>query len=172
MTFKDLIEKSCFALMYVNHLFSFYADYTHYRTSFCKGNECIEQYYPDKSDDESIDEKCIQCNDTYFDTMIMPFNLVESRNLILKSTSIFFTLESVCYLMYTIGIKFNYRYFIKIGFFYTIICLIAFLIIGFKFSNLVLSPTNQLINFRNFYLLTRLFTIYISIDYLFAEKLK
>lgn len=159
-----IVEKLCFALMYVNHLMSYYCDYTHFRTSFCKRDECIKQYYYDEDSIDQISYFCIRCNDTFFDRNILPYHFDDSRTTALKFTSIFFTLESVSYLIFIIGSKFDKIYFIKGFVIYILLSFQMFLIVGIKFNNLFLTPqVHGPFNFRNFYLVIRFSMIYISI---------
>ena len=155
-----MIGKVCLALMYGNHLLSFYADYTHYRTSFCRNSECIKYYYLDENSIDQITAKdCVRCNDTYFDRMILPHNFEQSRKTLLKLCSIFFTIESICYLAMAIAFRFQYSRFIKVCLAYLILGVFAFFVTGIASGNLFLASNYFFFNFSNFYLLVRIYLI-------------
>lgn len=152
-----MIVKLCLVLMYGNHLLSFYADYTHYRTSFCRGNECIKRYYYDESSIDQITAKnCVQCNQTVFDHLILPVNFEESRKTLLKFCSVFFTIESICYLAMAIAFRFHHRRLVKLCLAYLILGLFAFLLTGIAFENPLLKSHYLIFNYGNLFLLFRL----------------
>lgn len=153
--------------MYGNHLLSFYADYTHFRTGFCQGNECIKRYYYDESSIDQITAKdCVRCNDTYFDYMIMPRNFSQSRRTLLKLCSLFFTVESVCYLAMAIAFRFRCLLVCQVCLAYLVLGLLAFFVTGIASGNPLLAANYWLFNFSNFYLLVRLYLIDGSLDLL------
>lgn len=155
----------CLVLMYGNHLLSFYVDYTHFRTSFCRGNECIKRYYYDESSIDQITAKdCVRCNQTLFDHLILPANFRESRKTLLKFYSVFFTIESVCYLAMAIAFGFRQRRLTKICLAYLILSLFGFFTAGIVFDNPLLTSHLLILNYSNFFLFSRLYLIVSSFD--------
>ena len=154
---REILGAVCLALMYGNHLLSFYADYTHFRTGFCQGNECIKRYYYDESSVDQITAKdCVRCNDTLFDNMILPGNFRASRITMLKLCSLFFTVESVCYFAMAIAVHYRCVLVCQLCLAYLLVGLIAFFVVGIVSGNPLLVAHYRLFNFSNFYLLVRL----------------